>query len=86
VTYRRGTPVPAIGAQWAATLTKEFVKACSGAKCRIPKRVVSTTARGVTHVFDPSKIIAERATGIEEIDLWLLSVNPNRLSEAPSVL
>lgn len=86
VTYLRGLPVPAGVDKLTGLLAKEFVAACEGGKCRLPRTVVSTTQRGVTHSFDPARILAAGKTGIPEIDSWLAAVNPHRIAEAPVVL
>jgi hypothetical protein len=41
--------------------------------------VVSTSRSGVTHVFDPTRMLGAGYTGIPEIDTWIASVNPNHL-------
>lgn len=87
VVYERGRPVPAGVGKLTAVLAREFIAACQGSgKCRIPRTLVSTTQRGVTHVFDPSKILAAGKTGIPEIDLFLSGVNPRGLAEPPRVV
>ena len=88
VQYRRGRPLPAGVDKLTGLLAKEFITACDGggAKCRLPRTVVSTTQRGVTHVFDPSKLLAAGKTGLPEVDAWLSAVNPNRLMMASEVL
>lgn len=87
VTYTLGVAVPAGVDKLVGVLAKEFIVACdSGVKCRLPRTVVSTTQRGVTHVFDPSKILAAGKTGLPEVDMWLAAVNPQHLQEAPAVL
>ncbi|OBC03370.1 hypothetical protein A5784_14145 [Mycobacterium sp. 852013-50091_SCH5140682] len=89
VTYTRGNPVPPGVAQLVGLLAKEFMVACdpSGtAKCRLPRTVVSTTRQGVTHVFDPAKMLAAGKTGLPEVDSWLAAANPNHLAQAPEVL
>lgn len=86
VEYDRGEVVPPGGALMAALLTKEFMAACSGSPCRLPKTVVSTTRQGVTHQFDPTKIFAAGLIGIAEIDHWIHAINPHHLMRAPSVI
>lgn len=86
VTYLRGNPAPAGVAQLVGLLAKEFLAACDGGKCRLPRTVVSTTQRGVTHTFDPTKLLASGKTGLPEVDTWLAAVNPNHLTEAPAVV
>lgn len=86
VDYQRGEPVPAGGDMMAGALAKEFMAACDGGTCRLPKTVVSLTRQGVTHQFDPTKIIAAGFTGLPEVDQWVQAVNPHRLMQAPVVL
>ncbi|GAS98802.1 uncharacterized protein RMCC_5767 [Mycolicibacterium canariasense] len=86
VDYQRGLPVPPGVDRLTGLLAKEFILACDGSKCRIPPTLVATTAKGVSHVFDPSKIIAAGFTGLPEIDRWIMSVNPHRLACASEVL
>lgn len=87
VTYLQGLPVPAGVDRLTGLLAKEFIAACTGAgKCRLPRTLVGTTARGVVHSFDPAKILAAGKTGIPEIDLWLSAVNPRGLAEPPRVV
>lgn len=86
VEYLCGDPVPVGGDLMAGILAKELVAACDGSPCRLPKTVVSTTRQGVTHQFDPTKILAAGYTGIPEIDQWVAASNPNRIMQAPVVL
>ncbi|UYP17715.1 hypothetical protein OED52_13645 [Rhodococcus sp. Z13] len=86
VTYTRGHPVPAGVGTLVGLLTKEFLAACSGGKCRLPRRVQSVSRQGVTYqMVDPTDIYASGKTGIPEIDLWLSSVNPIALQQRPVV-
>ena len=86
VTYLRGLPVPAGVDKFTGLLAKEFLAACSGDSCRLPRNVVSTSSRGVSRQFDPSRIYAMGKTGLSEIDLWLSAINPAHIMSAPSVL
>lgn len=87
VVYLRGLPVPAGVDRLTGLLAKEFIAACTGSgKCRLPRTLVGTTARGVVHSFDPAKILAAGKTGIPEIDLFLSAVNPHGLAEPPRVV
>lgn len=87
VTYTRGIPVPPGVDKLTGQLALEFINACGDDdECRLPRTLVSTTRRGVTNVFDPSKILAAGKTGLTEVDLWLAAVNPNHLMAAPEVL
>lgn len=89
VDYWMGWPVPNGVDQLTGALAKEFIAACDPTlqgQCRIPRTLVSTSGRGVSHNFDPSKILTERRTGLTEVDMWLMAVNPNRLTSNCEVL
>lgn len=86
VEYLKGIPVPPGVSTFVGQLAKEFLAACSGDSCRIPRNVVATTSRGVMRQFDPSRIYAAGKTGLTEIDLWLSAVNPHHLLAGPKVL
>lgn len=81
-----GTPVPGGVGVLVGTLAKEFLDACSGGKCRLPRRVQQVSRQGVSYqMVDPTDIYRSGLTGIPEIDIWLSSVNPNRLMAPPRV-
>lgn len=87
VEYSRGYPPPAGTAAFVGTLAAEFLKACSGDECKLPRTVTVASRRGVTYrVYDPAVIYANGKTGLPEIDLWLAAVNPNHLAQNVSVL
>lgn len=85
VVYLKGNPVPAGVGVFVGQLAKEFLAACSGDSCRLPRNVVATTSRGVSRQFDPSAIYRSGKTGLTEIDLWLSAVNPYHILQAPKV-
>lgn len=86
VTYTRGNTPPAGTAVLVALLAKEFLDACGGGKCRLPRRVQTVSRQGVTYqMVDPTDIYRDGLTGLPEIDVWLSSVNPNRLQAPPRV-
>lgn len=86
VTYTRGNPVPEGVGVFVGLLAKEFMNACSGGKCRLPRRVRSVTRQGVTmDMADPTSIYAEGLTGLPEIDTWIKAVNPFTLAQPPKV-
>lgn len=86
VTYTRGTAPPAGVGVLVALLAKEFMAACGGGKCRLPRRVQTVSRQGVTYsMVDPTDIYREGLTGLSEVDIWLASVNPNRLQAPPRV-
>lgn len=87
VEYGRGTAPPANVGVLVGLLALEFLSACSGGKCRLPRRVTSVSRQGVSYqMIDPTDIYATGKTGLPEVDLWLSSVNPAHLSEAPRVV
>lgn len=88
VTYEKGIPVPDGVAQLTGQLTLEMLNAVTApSKCRLPRNVVAVTRNGVSYqVYDPTTFYAAGKTGMPEIDLWLMGVNPNHIQQAPSVL
>lgn len=86
VTYLRGNPPPPGTAKLVGLLAAEFLAACSGGKCRLPRRVRSVTRNNVSFdMVDPTDIYRDGKTGLSEIDLWLSAVNPHRLMYPPEV-
>ena len=83
--YIQGTPPPAFVGRFIGQLAAEMATACEGGKCRLPRTVVSTSRSGVTHVFDPTRMLAAGFTGIPEIDTWLAAVNPGNLAATARV-
>lgn len=86
VKYERGVAVPSYAAQLAGVLAKEFLAACDGTTCRLPRNVTAVTRQGVSYrVYDPATLPKGR-TGLSEVDLWLSSVNPNALQQNATVI
>jgi len=90
VTFLYGQPPPVAGMRAAARLGCELALACQpetvGA-CNLPERVTQITRQGVTAVvLDPMAFLDEGKTGLYEVDLFLRSVNPNKLSRRSTVL
>lgn len=86
ITYMRGFPPPEGTATLVGLLAKEFLAACSGGKCALPRRVQTVTRQGVSYqMVDPVDIYASGKTGISEIDLWLSAVNPGAMASPPTV-
>lgn len=86
VTYMRGFPPPEGSAVLVGLLAKEFLTACAGGKCALPRRVQTVTRQGVTYqMIDPTDIYTSGKTGISEIDLWLSAVNPGAMASPPTV-
>jgi len=81
VTYLNALPVDALASYAAGVLACEFVKACSGQKCRLPTGVTSVARQGVA--FTVGAAFDTGRTGIPEVDAWLRTVNPKAMI-APS--
>lgn len=87
VDYTQGMPVPDGVGILTGLLAKEFISACGGGKCRLPRNVTQVSRQGVSYtMYDPAAVYASGKTGLSEIDIWLMSVNPHRLSEPPRVI
>ena len=86
ITYTRGVPPPPGTATLVGLLAKEFLTACAGGKCALPRRVQQVTRQGVTYqMIDPTDIYQAGKTGIPEIDIWLAAVNPRAMQSPPTV-
>lgn len=86
VTYMRGTPPPAGAGMAVAQLAKEFWAVCQGQKCRLPKRTISVQRQGVTITrADPTDLLANKQTGLPEVDTWIMAHNPYGLSDPARV-
>ncbi len=86
VTYRIGLPLDATAVAAVSELTCELVKAClpPGTRgcgdCRLPGNVTRVVRQGVQiDMADPTTIFAEGRTGLPLTDMWLQTVNPDRL-------
>lgn len=82
VVYSRGTAVPMAGVQAAISLAVQYalLQGWVDGECKLPQRVTSIVRQGVTAVaIDPLTIISDGGTGLTDVDLWLVSVNPAKL-------
>lgn len=84
VVYRPGVALGATGALALGRLACEYVKACTGGKCRLPKGVVSITRQGVQMDIQ-SGAFPGGVTGLPDVDVFIHQVNPHGLVTAPSV-
>lgn len=81
-----GSPPPDAGAEAARLLATEVAKGLSGdTSCRIAGNVTSVNRQGVSVLLDPATFLDEGRTGVPLVDLWLTSVNPNKLQRPPEV-
>lgn len=87
VTLRPGEVLPRIGAIAAGRLACEFAKLCAGdADCALPEQLISLSRNGVeVQVADPQQFLDNGLTGIQEVDLFIRSVNPNKLMQRPRI-
>lgn len=87
VTLRPGEVLPRIGAIAAGRLACEFAKLCAGdADCALPEQLISLSRNGVeVQVADPQQFLDNGLTGIQEVDLFIRSVNPNKLMQQPRI-
>lgn len=83
ITYIPGVRPDRSGLWVAGLLACEFAKACTGGKCRLPSSATVVARQGIT--MEVSKSMFENGTGIREVDALIESLNPNRLTTAPTV-
>jgi hypothetical protein len=87
VRYRFGTP-PTPGGRIAASILacQIALNRCGGDGCILPQRLREITREGVQMAFaDPLEFLDKGQVGIYEVDLWLASVNPNKIMRRASV-
>jgi hypothetical protein len=81
VVYVRGTAIPQVVLDGAAVLACEYAKACLGAECLLPSRVVNVARQGVTVTLQSiDEILRDGFTGITSVDQIIAKVNPKRLN------
>lgn len=87
VEYLRGKTPPAGAAMAVGQLAKEFWNVCTGGKCRLPKRTQQIQRQGITITrADPTDILANKQTGLPEVDTWIKAHNPNGLDQQTVVM
>lgn len=77
VTYGKGRPLDLAGQAALDTLACEFLKNCTGGKCRLPAGWKSLTREGISMDSIGTEVLGTGKTGIFEIDSWLAMVNPS---------
>jgi hypothetical protein len=87
ITYNYGKPVTEGGRFVAAKFACQIALAmCGGDGCVLPQRLKSISRQGVDMLFaDPLEFLDNFQTGIYEVDMWLASVNPNKLQRRARV-
>ncbi len=84
VRYLPARAVDRLGAVAAGYLACEFAKACAGKKCSLPLGTTSVTRAGVTMTLIPGAF-PNGVTNIPVVDAYILTVNPNKLKQGPSI-
>ena len=84
VRYRRGIPVPPQGQVMAGRLAVEFLRGLRGGECSLPSGATSASRQGISvDLADVREWFTNGLTGVEIVDLWIMSVNPYK-SKRPS--
>lgn len=87
VTFRYGTMPNSAGVAAAALYACELAKGAAGGECALPEKTRTVVAQGVTvDLGDVTNFADGGFTGIRLTDLWLQSVNPNRLRSRARVI
>jgi hypothetical protein len=87
ISYVQGSEPP-VGGQIAAAMfaCQIALNRCGSDDCVLPQRLKDISREGVTMAFaDPLEFLDQNKVGIYEVDLWLQSVNPNRIQRRASV-
>lgn len=85
VTYQRGVPVPIAGQIAAGILACDFAKSCTSG-CKLPGNLSTLSRQGVEITMsDPTDALGNGLTGVSQVDQWIQSVNPRRLTNRPRV-
>lgn len=79
-------PEPTLGGQNAARILAVAYARQDVSGCKLPQRMTSITAEGVSIALDDLKTLREGGTGIAEVDMWVHAVNPNGNAQRAQVL
>lgn len=82
VSYTHGALPPIGGKRATVLLAVELGKSWAGQKCNLPRRIETIAREGINISLATS--LGGWRTGIWDIDAWLDSVNPSRLSKRAS--
>ncbi|MFB7936673.1 hypothetical protein [Streptomyces sp. NPDC056049] len=86
ITYQPGRALPLVGQIAAGEYACEIAKACVGAECALPQQMASLSRNGVDiQMIDPTTVVEDGLTGIQNVDLWIRSVNPARRAQRSRV-
>lgn len=85
ITYLPARPVDGLGAWAAGILACEYAKAITNdKKCRLPSGVRDITRQGVSMTITTG-LFPDGLTGINEVDIYVRSINPYALKTPPAV-
>ncbi|AVM01887.1 hypothetical protein C6V83_18080 [Gordonia iterans] len=77
IVYLQGLPVPDPGPEMAGLLAVEFARGMQSGSCKLPDRATSVSRQGVSvELADIREWFTNGLTGIEQVDLWIMAVNP----------
>lgn len=82
VTFTQGEPVPEIGKLALGQLLLEYIRACTGDDCRLPKNVQSLVRQGLSITLPATEDWIESLTFVHE---YIKYANPHGLRGAPRV-
>lgn len=86
VRYAYGTGIPPGGTLAVARLAEELLRASLGQDCSLPERVTSVSRQGMTWaLLDPQEFLVDGRTGVYEVDLLLVALNPAKALARPKV-
>lgn len=87
VRYTRGIPAPDDANQAAGRYALELARAgAADPKCKLPARVRDVTRQGISlSLAAPEELSNAGLTGIDQVDVWLRSVNPDHLAQGASI-
>lgn len=89
ITFSYGVAVPMAGVQAAISLAVQIalLNGWVSGTCKLPQRVTQVQRQGVVVAvaIDPLTVISEGGTGLTDVDLWLVSVNPSKLRRRATI-
>lgn len=86
VTFTVGETVPVIGQYAVGELACEIMNSCLGLACALPRNATTITRQGITIDFPLfADLLKNGLLGLKWTDMFISSINPNRLQAAPLV-
>lgn len=77
IRYMRGLAIPVDGLAAGGRLAVEFARGAAGSGCSLPAGVTSVSRQGISvELADMREWFTNGVTGVESVDLWIMSVNP----------